>query len=404
MAPEIWFLRHGEAVPHDSKPDDDRELTARGERQALAAGEALARLGVEFSACYTSPKVRARDTARLACRELNVEPEDVAALHSGFDHDDALELLLAHDMTRGSSWSATSRTSRRSSTTLRARASTSRRAAWPPFAWSAAAASCSCCCARASSNRSPAPEPLAVKRRGDHRHRHLGPARQGGLEHELLRVVAAPPRGPRPSTVTGIADATWLGVAGAAAGRQRRPGGPSAAPARSSSGAVASPECMPGQRRISSARRRTPSCSAGMASTTCSIASSSSARRSQNSSPLPGTTLNASPLRSTVGHRGQPLRARRVVLAATTLRGAARASSALRPRSGPSPSALPPAERRRMIVPGCLAANDDRLLAVRRPLPALEAQARVPACEALDVGERTLRHSSSQTSSSATSA
>jgi phosphohistidine phosphatase len=97
MAPQIWLLRHGEAVPHDSKPDDDRELTARGERQALAAGEALARLGVEFSACYTSPKVRARDTARLACRELNVEPEDVAALHSGFDHDDALELLLAHD-------------------------------------------------------------------------------------------------------------------------------------------------------------------------------------------------------------------------------------------------------------------------------------------------------------------
>jgi phosphohistidine phosphatase len=97
MAPQIWLLRHGEAVPHDSKPDDDRELTARGERQALAAGEALARLGVEFSACYTSPKVRARDTARLACRELNVEPEDVAALHSGFDNDDALELLLAHD-------------------------------------------------------------------------------------------------------------------------------------------------------------------------------------------------------------------------------------------------------------------------------------------------------------------
>ena len=59
MAPQLWLLRHGEAVPHDSKPDPERELTARGERQAFAAGTALARLGVEFDACYTSPKVRA---------------------------------------------------------------------------------------------------------------------------------------------------------------------------------------------------------------------------------------------------------------------------------------------------------------------------------------------------------
>ena len=65
MAPQIWLLRHGEAVPHDSKPDQERELTARGERQALAAGAALARLGAEFGACYTSPKVRARQTAAL---------------------------------------------------------------------------------------------------------------------------------------------------------------------------------------------------------------------------------------------------------------------------------------------------------------------------------------------------
>jgi phosphohistidine phosphatase len=96
MPAQLWLLRHGEAVPHDSKPDADRELTARGERQAIAAGAALARLGVEFAACYTSPKVRARDTARLACRELNVEPVEVEALGDGFDRDDALELLLAH--------------------------------------------------------------------------------------------------------------------------------------------------------------------------------------------------------------------------------------------------------------------------------------------------------------------
>ena len=98
MAAQLWLLRHGEAVPHDSKPDDSlRELTARGERQAISAGEGLARLGVEFAACYTSPKVRARDTARLTCRALNIEPEEVDVLADGFDADDAHELLLGHD-------------------------------------------------------------------------------------------------------------------------------------------------------------------------------------------------------------------------------------------------------------------------------------------------------------------
>ncbi|MGH2968305.1 MAG: SixA phosphatase family protein, partial [Solirubrobacteraceae bacterium] len=96
MASQLWLLRHGEAVPHESKDDHDRELTARGERQAIAAGAGLARLGVEFDACYASPKVRALDTARLACRALDTEPVVADSLRAGFDRDDALELLLAH--------------------------------------------------------------------------------------------------------------------------------------------------------------------------------------------------------------------------------------------------------------------------------------------------------------------
>ena len=96
MAPQLWLLRHGEAVPHESKPDDDRELTPRGERQAIAAGAGLARLGVEFDACYTSPKVRAVQTAQLACKALNIEPVEEESLADGFDREDALELLLRH--------------------------------------------------------------------------------------------------------------------------------------------------------------------------------------------------------------------------------------------------------------------------------------------------------------------
>ena len=97
MAAQLWLLRHGEAVPHESKPDHHRELTARGERQSDDAGAALARLGIEFAACYTSPKVRARDTAARACAALNIEPQQVDVLADGFDAGDARELLMAHD-------------------------------------------------------------------------------------------------------------------------------------------------------------------------------------------------------------------------------------------------------------------------------------------------------------------
>ena len=83
-------------MPHDSKPDADRELTPRGRRQADAAGAALAALGEEFAACYTSPKVRARETAEAACAHLNIEPIHEAALANGFTRVDALTLLDAH--------------------------------------------------------------------------------------------------------------------------------------------------------------------------------------------------------------------------------------------------------------------------------------------------------------------
>src|SRR5215204_6126547 len=94
---QLWLLRHGEAVPHESKTDFDRELTARGERQSVAAGEALARLGLEFAACYSSPMLRALGTAELACKALNVTPEERDALGKGFDVDAARELLAEQE-------------------------------------------------------------------------------------------------------------------------------------------------------------------------------------------------------------------------------------------------------------------------------------------------------------------
>jgi phosphohistidine phosphatase len=67
----IWLLRHGEAA--DGSPDAERPLTERGEQQARAAGAALKALGVQVEACLASPKVRAADTAKLACQALGVD-------------------------------------------------------------------------------------------------------------------------------------------------------------------------------------------------------------------------------------------------------------------------------------------------------------------------------------------
>jgi phosphohistidine phosphatase len=81
----IYLLRHGEAERGDGD-DAARRLTPAGELQARAAGRAIAALGVEVDTCLTSPRVRAAETARLACEALGVEPEVVDELgEGGFD-------------------------------------------------------------------------------------------------------------------------------------------------------------------------------------------------------------------------------------------------------------------------------------------------------------------------------
>lgn len=95
MAQQLWFLRHGEAEPHDARPDFDRRLTPRGEGQSRSAGRALAALELSFQLVVTSPRVRALDTARLACEALGGEPVVDDRLSSGFGVDDALELAYA---------------------------------------------------------------------------------------------------------------------------------------------------------------------------------------------------------------------------------------------------------------------------------------------------------------------
>jgi phosphohistidine phosphatase len=99
----IWLLRHGDAA--EGSPDAERPLTDKGREQSRAAGAALKAIGVEIDACLTSPKVRAADTARIACKQVGeVEPQlepklaggpfDAEALAAGLGDD---VLLVGHD-------------------------------------------------------------------------------------------------------------------------------------------------------------------------------------------------------------------------------------------------------------------------------------------------------------------
>ena len=79
----IYLLRHGTAEDGEAKEDADRELTEKGRRQSDDAGRALGLLAPDLEACLSSPKVRARDTARIACEHLGLEVEETDDLRGG---------------------------------------------------------------------------------------------------------------------------------------------------------------------------------------------------------------------------------------------------------------------------------------------------------------------------------
>ena len=78
----IYLLRHGDAEDGDGD-DAVRRLTPKGERQAEAAGRALAIEGAKIETCLASPRLRALETARLACNPLGLEPETASELRGG---------------------------------------------------------------------------------------------------------------------------------------------------------------------------------------------------------------------------------------------------------------------------------------------------------------------------------
>ncbi|GLW08934.1 phosphohistidine phosphatase [Microtetraspora sp. NBRC 13810] len=66
----LIVLRHAKAGEAPGRPDRERPLTERGERDAKLAGVTLRDLGLSPTRVFCSPAVRTRRTAELALAEL----------------------------------------------------------------------------------------------------------------------------------------------------------------------------------------------------------------------------------------------------------------------------------------------------------------------------------------------
>lgn len=108
-----WILiRHGIAVERDEweGTDDNRPLTERGKKRVRQAAAGLAALGCKPTHLFTSPFVRAYDTARLlrtvVCPGLKIETREELAVGANPEHlvsilqtlpSDAVVLCVGHE-------------------------------------------------------------------------------------------------------------------------------------------------------------------------------------------------------------------------------------------------------------------------------------------------------------------
>jgi len=74
----LYFLRHADALP--GVDDAVRPLSKLGQRQSKAMADLLVNAGVVFDAAYTSPLVRARETAEIVLPVTNSDKRIILEL------------------------------------------------------------------------------------------------------------------------------------------------------------------------------------------------------------------------------------------------------------------------------------------------------------------------------------
>jgi phosphohistidine phosphatase len=74
---KLYFLRHADAL--EGADDAARPLSPHGRKQALEVGRFLKRAGIEFDAAYSSPLVRAKETAEIILDSCGSAKLDITA-------------------------------------------------------------------------------------------------------------------------------------------------------------------------------------------------------------------------------------------------------------------------------------------------------------------------------------
>jgi phosphohistidine phosphatase len=103
MSPDmnLYLIRHGIAVPQDSPgihSDQERPLSPKGIKRMRKAAKGLLTLDIAFDRVFTSPLLRARQTAQIVAEilEIKEQPEELPDLAPGGSVEGLLSSLSAH--------------------------------------------------------------------------------------------------------------------------------------------------------------------------------------------------------------------------------------------------------------------------------------------------------------------
>lgn len=95
---DLYLMRHGIAVPreeHLDKPDAGRALTEEGVRKTVQVAKGIVQLGITCDWIFTSPLVRARQTAEIAAQAIGLKEriEEWPELGAGASNEALLRRL-----------------------------------------------------------------------------------------------------------------------------------------------------------------------------------------------------------------------------------------------------------------------------------------------------------------------
>ncbi len=82
---KLYLMRHGHAEPGYGIADEDRALTDVGVERVRNAAHVLAQIGIAPAHIYSSPRLRAKQTAQIVADALGQTVEVHEAVNFGFD-------------------------------------------------------------------------------------------------------------------------------------------------------------------------------------------------------------------------------------------------------------------------------------------------------------------------------